>query len=206
MTADSYVFRSRTSPLSTPHYTTVESVNNAVLSQALNKKQLQRLHELKDEVYPLKLVRALDRISNEESPLVSERKSVFEVIHINNATAISPIVENVSTYSTVQAANDRALDFWAQKYGARMFTDASSNHKHDAMPINTFKHIEEPERHSYHYSPQKNMDYRPTGGIPTNNSYWAINNKCLSLSHKSGKGEKTVYVAMSHVRDQGIHV
>ncbi|KAI0813981.1 hypothetical protein GGR55DRAFT_633451 [Xylaria sp. FL0064] len=212
LTVDNYMFHPRAAlPPTSQYTTTVAPVDNAphvqaLSKKALNKKQLQRLRELKDEVYPLKLIRALDRISEDEAPLGSNRKSVFQVVHIKNSTASNPSVEHVGIYSTVQAANDRALDFWAQTYGAVMFTDGYSNRKSYAMSTKNSQHIKRSAGHAYHYSSQKKMAPTSAGGIPANSSHWAINNKCLSLSHKHDKREKRVYVAISQVRDQGIHV
>ncbi|KAI0453067.1 hypothetical protein F5B21DRAFT_480692 [Xylaria acuta] len=189
-------------PASRPILTEVSKSNPRALS--LTKKQIQRQYELKDEVYPLKLTRELDRISG-RLPHVSKGEPVFSVIHVNNSVEKGLTVENVSTYTTVQAANDRGLDFWDRKYGTRMFTDASPSAETDISSIK-FEHIEELETHSYHVSQSKKPNHRLSGGVPTNNSHWAINNKCLSLSHKVEKGDRKVYVVISYVQDQGIHV
>ncbi|KAI0447635.1 hypothetical protein F4803DRAFT_271231 [Xylaria telfairii] len=170
----------------------------------LTKKQIQRQNELKDEAYPLKLVREIDRISGRQTH-VSKGKAVFGVIHVSNSVEKGLTVENVSTYTTVQAANDRGLDFWDRKYGTTMFTDVSPSAETDTTSVK-FEHMEESESHSHHVSPRNKPNYHSSGGVPANNSHWAINNKCLSLSHKGDEGDKKVYVEISYVRDQGIHV
>ncbi|KAI1423264.1 hypothetical protein F5Y12DRAFT_758108 [Xylaria sp. FL1777] len=204
MMADDYGILPKPAPRQVSAF--IELVKSAPHSRALNKQQLQRQRELRDEVYPLKLVRALERVPDDESPFVSERKSVFQVVHINSSTGNGRTVENVSTYSTAQAANDRALDFWDQKYGADMFTKATPNPQPDEMSIKKFEHIEESARHIHRPSLRKMTAYRSTGGIPANKSHWAINNKCLSLSQTSDAGERKVNVTILHVREQGIHV
>ncbi|KAI3338627.1 hypothetical protein F4824DRAFT_458268 [Ustulina deusta] len=194
MTANHHQIFPRAAPLPTSSHTSIEVVNNGPYTRTLNRKQLQRHYKLRDEVYPLKLVRELDRIVG-ELPSISKKKYVFEVVHVNNSTDNGPTVENVSIYSTVQAANDRALDFWDQQYGTGMFTNAPP----------AFGHIGESWKRPYRPSRQMKMNSRSAGGIPTNGSYWAINNNCLSLSHKVGKGEKRVHVVILNVKDQGIH-
>ncbi|KAJ3577960.1 hypothetical protein NPX13_g2607 [Xylaria arbuscula] len=166
-----------------------------------NKRQL----ELEDEVYPLKLIRELGRVSNELSPKTN-KKSVFGVVHVNSSTGSLTTVESVSTYSTFQAANDRVLDFWDQKYGTRMFTDARLSPKVDARGIKKPEKNEENRRQHDSINFRKKTNGRSRGGVFANKSSWAIKNKCLSLSHRRSTGETRVYVTISHVRDQGIHV
>ncbi|KAI0189690.1 hypothetical protein EV127DRAFT_431514 [Xylaria flabelliformis] len=165
---------------------------------SLSKQQIQRQGVLGDEAYPLKLIRELDRISG-KMPRVSKGKPVFGVIHVNNSVEKGLIVENVSTYTTVKAANDRSLDFWDQKYGTRMFTDISSNRTD--ITLRKFEHIEGVESPSHRVSNHR----LSSGGVPNNNSRWTINNQCLSLSHKCAEADKRVYVVISYVQDQGIH-
>ncbi|KAI1274199.1 hypothetical protein F5Y07DRAFT_223458 [Xylaria sp. FL0933] len=211
VTVDNHMFRLRAALPPTSQYTTTAApVDNSPHAQALtkkplNKKQLQRLRELRDEVYPLKLIRALDRISEDEASLDSNRKSVFEVVHIKNAAVINPSVERVGIYSTVQAANDRALDFWAQTYGAPMFTDGNSNRKPSRASTKDSQHIEKSAGQACHYSSQKKRANSSAGGIPMNGSRWVITNKCLSLRYIRDKREHRVYVAILQLRDQGIH-
>ncbi|KAI0541522.1 hypothetical protein GGR58DRAFT_431870 [Xylaria digitata] len=192
------------SPFPASRQTLTEVTSNPSNAQSLSKKQLQRKRDLEDELYPLKLIRELHRISG-KLPRVSKGGPYFEVIHINDSIHNGLTVENVSTYTTVQAANDRVLDFWDQKYGTRMFTNALPSFETGIMPMN-FEHAKEPGRHSYPVLPREELNYRSSGGVTVNNSYWAINNKCLSLSHKSGHGEKRLYVSISYMRDQGIHI
>ncbi|RYC63577.1 hypothetical protein CHU98_g2655 [Xylaria longipes] len=182
----------------------IEVSKSHPLASTSSKKRIQRQHELKDEAYPLKLIRELDRISG-RLPHVNKGKPVFGVIHVNNSVEKGLTVENVSTYTTVQAANDRGLDFWDQKYGTRMFTDGSPSAENDISSIK-FEHIEGSDSHSYHVSQSTKPNYRLSGGVPTNNSHWAFNNKCLSLSHKGDREDRKVYVVISYVQDHGIHV
>ncbi|KAI1353699.1 hypothetical protein F5Y01DRAFT_275937 [Xylaria sp. FL0043] len=211
VTADNYMFHPQAALAPASQYvTTAAPLDNAPHAQApskkaLNKKQLQRLRELRDEVYPLKLIRALDRIPEDEAPLDSNRKSVFEVVHMKNAAVINPSVERVGIYSTVQAANERALDFWAQTYGALMFTVGHSNRKPSTASTKDSQHIEKSAGQACHYSSQKKMASPSAGGIPANGSRWVITNKCLSLRYIRDKREHRVYVAILQLRDQGIH-
>ncbi|KAI0965137.1 hypothetical protein F4678DRAFT_453523 [Xylaria arbuscula] len=204
MAGDSYGVFPQQVPQPTPHHTASEAANNAPHAQYLNKKQLRRQRELKDALYPLKLIRQLDRITNDEWPVGVDGTRIFEVVHIDSSRDSGLTVENVSTYSTVQAANERALDFWDREYGAGMFTRASPHPDLDAVSIKKFEHIEDSGRQANSISiPKKH--YRSAGGVPANRSSWAVKNKCLSLSHKGRKGENKVYVAVSQLRDHGIH-
>ncbi|KAJ2983178.1 hypothetical protein NUW58_g6294 [Xylaria curta] len=169
----------------------------------LDKTQLRRRREL-EEIYPLKLIRELDRNSR-DLPRTSKGKPVFCVIHVNKSIDNGLAVENIGTYTTVQAANDRALDFWDQMYGTEMFTDATPIFGIDAIPTK-FEHFEELDDHSQHARHHGELVSCSSGGVPANNSYWTIDNKCLSLAHIDYDGEKKVLVVISYVRDQGIHV
>ncbi|KAI3318270.1 hypothetical protein HD806DRAFT_512364 [Xylariaceae sp. AK1471] len=180
------------------------SNGRALLSQAACVTQLQRRWELEDKAYPLKLIRQLDRTYG-QSPRVSDGRAVFGVMHINNSVRHGLIVENVSTYTTVQAANDRVLDFWDREYGTGMFTDTSPIFETNTISLK-FEHFEEAAVHPYGVSSQNKSEDYPSGGVPANNSHWKIDNKCLFLKHKSGEGEKKVYVVISYVRDNGIQV
>ncbi|KAK5625009.1 hypothetical protein RRF57_000725 [Xylaria bambusicola] len=193
-----------TGPLAAPSYTTCRADNRAMLARNLDKKQDKRQCELHDEIYPLKLIRALNRVSDDLPPGWGKR-SVFGVVHTNSLAGSHPTVEIISTYSTIQAANNRVLDFWDQKYGTRMFTDATSSLVANATAIVIPDDVEETARYSQPTSEQK-MKYRSVGGVPANKSYWTIKNQCLSLKHRSDTGEARVYATISHVRDQGIHV
>ncbi|KAI1740852.1 hypothetical protein F4680DRAFT_87432 [Xylaria scruposa] len=177
----------------------VEVSKSPPRAPTLSKEQIQRHEALKGEAYPLKLIRELDRILGEK-PRISKGKPVFGVIHVNNSVGNGLIVENVSTYTTVQAANDRSLDFWDQKYGTKMFTDIPSSSGTDITSMK-FKHVEDSANPSHRAS-----NLRLSGGVPNNNSRWAINNKCLSLSHRCEEADRRVYVVISYVQDQGIHV
>ncbi|TGJ85840.1 hypothetical protein E0Z10_g2913 [Xylaria hypoxylon] len=194
-------WQNETSPQPTPflasHQASIEVASNPPYAQTRSKKQLQRRRELEDELYPLKLIRELHRISG-KVPRVSKGRPVFEVIHVNNSIHNGLIVENVGTYATVQAANDRVLDFWDQKYSTRMFTTASPSFEAEVMSTN-FEHIEVSRKQSYHVLPRKELNYGLVGGVSANNSHWAIDNMCLSLSHKSDHGENEVYVGISNM-------
>ena len=123
LAADSYEMFPEATPLPAANSTSLGASNTHLHARSPDVGKNRRQRELEDEVYPLKLIRELDRISN-ELIAASDKKSVFGVVHINSSTGSLPTVETVSTYSTFQAANDRVLDFWDQKNGARMFTDA----------------------------------------------------------------------------------
>ncbi|KAI1292677.1 hypothetical protein F5Y03DRAFT_375314 [Xylaria venustula] len=204
MAVDSYGVFPQQASQPNSHYIAGEVVNNAPHTQYLNKKQLRRQRELKDALYPLKLIRQLDQITDNQWPAVVDGKRIFEVVHIDNSRDSGLTVENVSTYSTVQAANERALDFWDREYGAGMFTLASPDPELDAVSIKKFENIEESERQVHRVSAPK-KHYHSAGGVPANRSSWTVKNKCLSLSHKGRKGENRVYVAVSQLRDHGIH-
>ncbi|KAI0204841.1 hypothetical protein F4808DRAFT_312375 [Astrocystis sublimbata] len=165
-----------------------------------SRKRLEREKELKDEAYPMRLVRELDRSAGKQ-PRIGKGKPVFCVVHINDPIDGRLVVDNVSTYTTVQAANDRGLDFWHRKYGTKMFTQIEDT----ALTSIKHEHIEECEKHSNPASGSKKPKVRFSGGVPSNRSHWAIKNGCLSLSHTSGREDRIVYVEISYVQDHGIH-
>ncbi|KAI0520891.1 hypothetical protein F5B22DRAFT_644632 [Xylaria bambusicola] len=200
--AKSYELLPETDPPAAPGYTSFRTDDCAMLARNLDRDH-KRQYQLEDEIYPLKLIRALKRGSDDLPPSWSEN-SVFGVVHINSLTGSHPTVEIISTYSTIQAANNRVLDFWDQKYGARMFTNATSSPRANATAV-MLDDVEKTARCPQSTSDRK-MKQNFSGGVPANKSYWAIKNKCLSLKHRSGAGEVRVYVTISHMRDQGIHV
>ncbi|KAJ8126258.1 hypothetical protein O1611_g7382 [Lasiodiplodia mahajangana] len=183
-------------------FSTKETEGPSYLTRILQGKYFDRLSKLEDEVYPLKLVRELARIS--DRPSLGKEKSVFGVIHVNTSGGKDLIVENIGTYTTAKAANNRALDFWDQKYGTGNPTGFLLNANVDAIVVK-FDHIEEPDNHSFHTSRRQNPNYPSLSGILEDSSNWVITNNCLSLSHKSVERERRVYVVISHLRDQGIH-
>ncbi|KAI1149736.1 hypothetical protein F4825DRAFT_429161 [Nemania diffusa] len=142
-------------------------------------KYHRRLYELQDELYPLKLVQELNRISDE------------------------PHFPGRGKY-TAKAANNRVLDVWNQKYGTGTSTGTLSSDKTDKRFMG-FEQGKMPEGYSPLVSPGQTLDYPSLGGVLADNSHWEIKNSCLSLSHKSDEGEKTVYVVLSRMRRQGIH-
>ncbi|KAI1133190.1 hypothetical protein F5Y10DRAFT_229609 [Nemania abortiva] len=172
-------------------------------ARILRGKHLRRLSELENEAYPLKLVRELARISDE--PLfLGKGKPVFGVIHVNNSVGKNLTVENIGTYTTAKAANDRALDFWDQKYGTGTLTGSPVSGEANTRFMK-FEHIEEPDGYPPQVPPRQKLSYPSRSGVLEDNSHWVITDNCLSLNHKSDKGEKKVYVVISHIRDQGIH-
>ncbi|KAI0469548.1 hypothetical protein F4859DRAFT_487018 [Xylaria cf. heliscus] len=163
----------RPTPNPTSRHNLIEVSKNHSQASTPSRRQVQREYELKDEAYPLKLIRELDQTLGR---------------------------------MTVQAANDRSLDFWDRNYGTKMFTDASPVFETDTDSMK-FEHIEgSSESHSYHMLSHKTPNYRLSGGVPAHGSHWEINNKCLSLSHKDDEGDRKVYVIISYVQDQGIQV
>lgn len=166
-------------------------------------KYHRRLYELQDELYPLKLVQELNRISDEPH-FPGRGKLVLAVTHVNNSIHKGLLIENVGTYYTAKAANNRVLDVWNQKYGTGTSTGTLSSDKTDKRFMG-FEQGKMPEGYSPLVSPGQTLDYPSLGGVLADNSHWEIKNSCLSLSHKSDEGEKTVYVVLSRMRRQGIH-
>ncbi|KAI2628403.1 hypothetical protein GGS21DRAFT_527816 [Xylaria nigripes] len=195
--------RSKVIPQSSPRINHVNGFDATPSQvQGPSRNQLLRRDKLNDEVYPFKLIRQLDKISSQD-PFGRSGNLVFGVIHVNMSKEHGLTVENVSTYTTVQAANERVLDLWQRKYGTEMFTRVSVGARTDAIPA-TLDHIK--KRHN-------GPDHQPTasqnglsGGVSVNNSHWVINKQCLCLNHMNGREERKIYAVKACVRDQGIHV
>ncbi|KAI0098276.1 hypothetical protein GGR51DRAFT_577120 [Nemania sp. FL0031] len=186
-----------------PHVSIKKAKISPHPAQILGRKYLDRLSRLEDEVYPLKLVRELARISDTAS-FPRNEESVFGVIHVNISLARNLTIENIGTYTTAKAANDRVLDFWDQKYGTGTTTSTPGSAEADTM-IMRFEHIEESDNRPTHVSRCQKPNYPSSSGVLEDSSYWVITNNCLSLNNKSDEEERKVYVVTSHLRDQGIH-
>ncbi|KAI0165992.1 hypothetical protein GGR57DRAFT_1178 [Xylariaceae sp. FL1272] len=98
-----------------------------------DNKRITRLWEL-DDVYPLRLVRALQKLAG--TRLVSRAgKLIFNVVHINSLVVPGPVVEIIGAFTNVYAANARAMDFWEKKYGTKMFTERQAGAKSKASSV-----------------------------------------------------------------------
>jgi hypothetical protein len=190
------------------HTLSINSIDNPLLPLAVRERQSKRRFELEDGAYPLMLVRALDKISG-QLPIVCKGKPVFGVIHVNNPRHYNLVVELVGTYTTVQAANDRVLDFWHRHYGTGMFTEACTDvgsRIENNMVLIQSENTEEEEYHRDGSLPQVKPKNLTTGGIAADHGSWKIDNQCLCLRHKDEKADTKVYTVISYVEDYGFQV
>ncbi|KAI1113500.1 hypothetical protein F5Y14DRAFT_452036 [Nemania sp. NC0429] len=174
-------------------------------SQVLNR--LRRLDEL-DDIYPYKLIRKLDQIADEPSPL-NQEKLVYVVTHVHDSAYEEDLtVEHLGTYTSAKAANSRVLDVWDRKYGAKMFTDVPRRDEHCNTTYVKINWAQDPESDSSRAPLGKKPDdasassssSSSSGGVEANNSRWAIADRCLTLSHKSCEEESKVYAVVSKLR------
>lgn len=197
--------------ISAPRYEPTKAVRHAkrarakararARTRALNELQLEHRNRLEDEAYPLKLVRAL---ASNRLARVDAGNPVFEVFHFNNTLDSDPIFRSISTYTTIEAANYRVMEFWDRTYGTAMFKDGPLTFDDDILFANlnfTFG----PESAGNQIQTPRQPTSSWSGGVPGNNSQWSINNHCLSLSHKCILGERRVHTVAASALNNVVH-